>query len=57
MAISAAAIAGLVVPRWTNDHAVSGSNPSGASFQILHFVRDLLFPLLENSKSAEVYFP
>ena len=50
--ISAASIAGSVVLRWTNDHGVSGSNPSGAPFDILHFVRDLLFPLLKNSKSV-----
>ena len=47
--ISAAANAGSVVPRWTNDHGVSGSNPSGAPFDIFHFVRDLLFPLLKKS--------
>ena len=57
--ISAAAIAGSVVPRWTNDHGVSGSNPgvsgsnpSGAPFDILHFVRNLSFPLLKNFKSV-----
>ena len=44
--ISAAAIAGSVMPRWTNDHGVSGSNPSGTPFDILHFVRNFLFPLL-----------
>ena len=38
-----------MVACWTNDHGVSGSNPSGAPFGILHFVRDLLFPLLKNS--------
>ena len=31
-----------------------GSNMPGAPFETLDFVRDLLFPLLKNSKSAEV---
>ena len=55
--ISTVAIADSVVPRWTNDCGVSGSNPSGAPSNILHFVRDLLFSLLKNSKSAEVSLP
>ena len=46
-----------MVPRWTNDRGVSGSNPSGAPFEILDFVRDLLFPLLKNSKSDEESCP
>ena len=50
--ILAAAIAGLVVLCWTNDHGVSGSNQSGAPFEVVHFVRDLSFPFLKNSKSG-----
>ena len=39
-----------MVACWTNDHGgISGSNPSGEPFDILHFVRDLLFLLLKNS--------
>ena len=38
-----------MVGHWTNDHGVSGSNPSGEPFDIFHFLRDLLFPLLKNS--------
>ena len=42
--ISIAVIVGSVVPRWaTTDRGVSGSNPFGAPFEILHFVRDLHF--------------
>ena len=43
MAISVAGIVGSVVPCWTNDRGVSGSNPSGAPFKILHFVTDFHF--------------
>ena len=55
--VSVAAIVGSVVLRWTGDHRVPGSNRQGAPFETLDFVRDLLFPLLKNSKSAEVSFP
>ena len=41
--ISVAVIVGSVVPRWATDRGVSGSNPFGAPFEILHFVRDLYF--------------
>ena len=50
-----------MVLRWTGDHRVPGSNTPGAPFEIfdfvreiLDFVRDLLFPLLKDSKSAGV---
>ena len=46
-----------MVLRWTGDHRVSGSKKQGASFEILDFVRDLLFLLLKNSWSAEVSLP
>ena len=46
-----------VVPPWTGNHRAPGSNLLGAPFEILDFVRDLLFPLLKNLKSAEVSLP
>ena len=46
-----------MVLRWTDDYRVPGSNTPGASFDTLDFVRNLLFPLLKNSKSAEVSLP
>ena len=49
-----AAIARSMVLRWTGDHRIPGSNTPGAPFETLDFVRVLLFPLLKNSKSAEV---
>ena len=36
---------------------VSGSNPFGSSFEILHFVKALLCSLSKNSKSAEESCP
>ena len=47
-------VAASVVLRWTGDHRVPGSNTPDAPFETLDFVRDLLFPLLKNSESAEV---
>ena len=49
-----AVIADSVAPHWTGDHRAPGSNLLGAPCEILDFVRDLLFPLLKNSMSAEV---
>ena len=39
-----------MVPCWATDGGVSGSNPFGALFEILHFVRDL-YSSFENSMS------
>ena len=50
-------MAGSVVLRLTGDHKVLGSNTLGVPFETLDFMRDLLFPLLKNSKSAEVSLP
>ena len=40
---SAAAVGSLVVRVLGSDHGVLASNPSGAPFHILHFVRDIYF--------------
>ena len=42
----------IMVPRWTIDLGVTGSNPPGNTFWNLDFVRNLLFPLQKNVKSV-----